>query len=172
MYRMRVVPPPLSVTRPPPSITISGPVSLKTFAGRSSSMTTGSGPQSNVITPPPATASMNASPVQLAGVPSPTTVVGFETFSRPASAGISQCPSGLPAGGPSSKTGGSPPVEPELSEPPELPEPVVELSLPLVLSPPVEPVVPVVSSEPVLPVLPVPAASPLDDPHPEDVDPS
>src|SRR5690606_36055220 len=108
----------------------------------------------------------------LAGVPSPTTVVGFETFSRPASAGISQCPSGLPAGGPSSKTGGSPPVEPELSEPPELPEPVVELSLPLVLSPPVEPVVPVVSSEPVLPVLPVPVASPLDDPHPEDVDPS
>ena len=39
-------------------------------------MVTGSGPQSKVMTPPVATAATNASPVQLAGVPVPTTVVG------------------------------------------------------------------------------------------------
>jgi hypothetical protein len=74
---------------------------LKIFAGRSSVMVTGSGPQENVMTPPFATAAMNASAVQLAAVPLPTTVVGADESSAAASAGTSQCPSGFPAGGPS-----------------------------------------------------------------------
>ena len=83
-------------------MTIFGPVSLKIFAVSSSVMVTGSGPQSNVMTPPCATAATNASPVQLAAVPVPTTVVGLDTSSGCASAGTAQWPSGLPAGGPSS----------------------------------------------------------------------
>ncbi len=103
MYRMRCRPAPLSVTSPLPSMTISGPLSLKIFAVRSRVMVTGSGPQSNVMTPPWATAWTKASPVQLAGVPVPTTVVGRETSARPASAGTEHVASafGLPAGGPS-----------------------------------------------------------------------
>src|SRR5690242_17064299 len=99
---MRVVPPPLSVTLPPPSITMSGPVSLKILAGRSSVIVTGSGPQSNVITPPAATAAMTASPVQLAAVPSPTTVRGLATSASAPAGGTAHIPSGLPAGGPDS----------------------------------------------------------------------
>ncbi|CAM3168638.1 hypothetical protein COSO111634_04580 [Corallococcus soli] len=84
-------------------MTMSGPLSLKTFAVLSSVRVTGSGPQSKVMTPPLATASTKAAPVQLAGVPVPTTVVGLETSARPASAGTLHVASafGLPAGGPS-----------------------------------------------------------------------
>src|SRR6218665_1686 len=103
MYRMRCLPAPLSVTRPLPSMTISGPLSLKIFAVLSSVRVTGSGPQSNVMTPPRATASTKAALVQLAGVPVPTTVVGLEMSARPASTGTAHVASafGLPAGGPS-----------------------------------------------------------------------
>jgi hypothetical protein len=38
------------------------------------------------------------SPVQLAAVPVPTTVVGFDTSSGPAPAGIPQWPLGFPFG--------------------------------------------------------------------------
>src|SRR5262245_48400208 len=64
MYRMRLDPPPLNVTFPPPSMT-TFVVSLKTIAGDESLIVTGSDPQSNVITPPLLTAAMNASAVQL-----------------------------------------------------------------------------------------------------------
>jgi hypothetical protein len=53
----------------------------------------GAGPQSKVMTPPLATAATNASPVQLAGVPVPITVVGDEASSACASGGIVACPS-------------------------------------------------------------------------------
>ena len=101
MYRMRCWPWPSSATLPAPSITIFGPVSLKILAVSVSLIVTGSGPHANVITPPRATAATNAALVQLAAVPSPTTVVGVELSSGAASAGIAQWPSGLPAGGPS-----------------------------------------------------------------------
>jgi hypothetical protein len=97
---MRWLPAPLSVTSPPPSITISGPVSLTIFAVSSSVITTGSGPQSNVMMPPSATAATNAAPVQLAGVPVPTTVRGALTSMGRPSSGTEHVPSGLPAGGP------------------------------------------------------------------------
>ena len=50
------MPPPLSVTLLPPSMTIFGPVSLKILAVGVSVMVTGSGPQSKVMMPPLATA--------------------------------------------------------------------------------------------------------------------
>ena len=104
MYRMRRLPAPLSVMRPPPSITISGPVSLKIFAVSSNVIVNGSGPQSKVMMPPCATACTTASPLQLAGEPSPMTLVGLDTSASPASDGTSHVASalGLPAGGPSS----------------------------------------------------------------------
>src|SRR5258706_14912289 len=97
---MRRAPVPDSVTLPLPSITIRGPVLLTTFAVCSIAIVIGSAPQSNVITPPPATAATTAALVQLAGVPSPITVVGCETSSRSPPAGAAQLPLGLPAGGP------------------------------------------------------------------------
>src|SRR6266513_2069387 len=105
---MRTLLPPLSVTLPPPSMTILGPVSLNTFAVRLRTIVTGAGPQSKVMTPPLATAATKASPVQLAGVPEPTTVRGLEMSSARASAGTAQVPAGLPAGGPSTGIGGIP----------------------------------------------------------------
>jgi hypothetical protein len=69
---MRRLPIPLSVTRPPPSITTRREV-LTTFAVRRISMVTGSGPQANRITPPRRTARTTAAEVQLALDPSPTT---------------------------------------------------------------------------------------------------
>src|SRR5580704_10458208 len=98
---MRTLLPPLRVTLLPPSMTMLGPLSLKIFAVSSRTMVTGSGPQSKVTTPPAATAATTAAEVQLAGVPSPTTVVGFETSSASASGGMGHVPAGLPAGGPS-----------------------------------------------------------------------
>ena len=91
---MRIFPPPLSVTLLPPSMTSFVPLSLKTFAVDVRTIVTGSGPQSKVMTPPFATAATNASPVQLAGVPVPTTVVGDDTSSAWPSAGTAAWPSG------------------------------------------------------------------------------
>ena len=85
---MRPVPPPLSATLLPPSMTSFVPLSLKTFAVDVSTIVVGSAPQSNVMMPPCATAATNASPVQLSGVPLPITVVGDETSSGIASGGI------------------------------------------------------------------------------------
>src|SRR5512137_2129994 len=98
---MRCCPPPLRVISPFPSMTILGPVSLTTLAVPESVIVVGFGPQLKVITPPLATAAMNAAPVQLAGVPVPTTVLGVELSSGPAPAGTAQVASGLgfPAGG-------------------------------------------------------------------------
>ncbi|MBB5959495.1 hypothetical protein FHS29_006116 [Saccharothrix tamanrassetensis] len=71
---------------------------MRTFAVAVIAMVTGSGPQSNVTTPPAATAATTASDVQLAAVPLPTTVVGLELSSGPASGGTSAVPAGFPAG--------------------------------------------------------------------------
>ena len=95
------MPPPLKVTLLPPSITIFGPLSLKIFAVSVIVIVIGAAPQSKVMIPPCATAATKAAPVQLAGVPLPTTWVGFELSSAWASAGTAQAPFGLPAGGPS-----------------------------------------------------------------------
>ncbi len=94
------MPPPLSVTLPPPSMTILGPVSLKTFAvsvERDGHRIGAAVERDDAALGDGAT---NAAPVQLAAVPSPTTVRGLEMSSSRASAGTAQWPSGLPAGGP------------------------------------------------------------------------
>src|SRR5690349_2690665 len=93
---MRRSPPPLSVTRPPPSSTTSGPWSLRTLAVAFMAIVTGAGPQSKVITPPAATAATTAADVQLAGVPLPTTRSGRRVSTARASAGTAASPSGLP----------------------------------------------------------------------------
>src|SRR4029453_5033645 len=98
MYRMRRWPPPLRVTLPPPSITISGPVSLRILAVAVSVIVTGAGPQSNVMIPPAATASTTAPEVQPAGLPSPITWSGCEVSTARASAGTPAPPPGFPAG--------------------------------------------------------------------------
>jgi hypothetical protein len=87
MYRIRRSLRPLRVTRPPPSITISGPVLLTTLAVASISITTGLEPQSKVMTPPWATAFTTAAEVQLAGVPLPMTMSGLAVSSARASGG-------------------------------------------------------------------------------------
>src|SRR4051812_33042006 len=107
---MRAFPPPLSVTLLPPSMT-TGPVLLKTFAVVVSVIVAGAAPQSKVMTPPFATAATNASAVQLAGVPVPTTVRGLVMLSACASAGTGHMPLGLPAGGSVSLAGGGGPPE-------------------------------------------------------------
>ena len=71
IYKMRRTPPPLSVTRPPPSRTTLALV-LRTLAVAVITMVTGRGPQENAITPPAATARTTACDVQLPGVPWPT----------------------------------------------------------------------------------------------------
>src|SRR5690349_12195016 len=93
---MRRLPPPLSVTRPPPSSTTSGPWSLRTLAVAFMAIVTGAGPQSKVITPPAATAVTTAADVQLAGVPLPTTRSGRRVSTARASAGTEAPPPGLP----------------------------------------------------------------------------
>jgi hypothetical protein len=60
-------------------------------------MVTGWAPQLNLITPPFATALTTAADVQLAGVPVPTTRVGFDVSTARASAGTAARPVGLPA---------------------------------------------------------------------------
>jgi hypothetical protein len=82
---------------PPPSSTIAGPLALRTFAVAVIVIVTGSGPQSNVMIPPAATAATTAFDVQLAGVPDPITRVGREVSTARASAGTLAPPEGLPA---------------------------------------------------------------------------
>ena len=94
---MRRCPWPLSVTLPPPSSTIFGPLALRTFAVAAILIVTGAGPQLNVMTPPAATAFTTAAEVQLAGVPVPMVRVGFEVSTARASAGTVALPFGLPA---------------------------------------------------------------------------
>src|SRR4051794_16572042 len=83
---MRRLPPPDRVTRPPPSRTTWWLV-FTTFAVRCIAITTGFGPQSNVVTPPFATARTTFCDVQLAGVPSPMTWSGWDVFAARARAG-------------------------------------------------------------------------------------
>jgi hypothetical protein len=106
MYKMRRWPPPLSVTRPPPSSTTCRLAALRTFAVRVMVITTGSGPQENVMIPPAATAATTASEVQLAGVPSPTLRVGRLVSTGCACAGTGAVPAGLPVDSPA----GAPPA--------------------------------------------------------------
>src|SRR5256885_13368846 len=96
---MRTFPSPLRVTLLPPSMTSLVPLSLKTFAVCARTIVTGSGPQSKVMTPPFATAATNASPVQPAALPVPTTVVGDDTSSAWPSAGGGAWAPGDPARG-------------------------------------------------------------------------
>ena len=98
-YRIRRLPPPLSVTRPPPSSTIRSPVRFRIFAVAVIVMVTGAGPQLNVMIPPAATAFTTAAEVQPRGVPSPTTWSGLLVFTALASAGTTACPAGLPGRG-------------------------------------------------------------------------
>src|SRR6185503_1922813 len=99
MYRMRRLPPPDSVTRPPPSSTMRGPCALRTFAVAFIVMVTAAGPQWKAMTPPAATAFTTASEVQLAGVPLPMTRSGCDVSTGRASAGIEARPFGLPGDG-------------------------------------------------------------------------
>jgi hypothetical protein len=69
-------------------MTIFGPLSLNTLAGLLRVMVAAPGPQSNVMIPPAATAAIKALAVQVSAVPLPTTVVGIDTSSIWASAGI------------------------------------------------------------------------------------
>ena len=71
-YRIRWRPWPLSVTNPPPSITIRR-LGLRTFAVARIEIVTGAAPQEKRITPPARTAATTRAEVQLAGVPWPTT---------------------------------------------------------------------------------------------------
>src|SRR5580658_8919801 len=86
MYRIRRLPPPLSVTSPPPSSTIWWLV-FTTLAVCRMVMVTGSGPQLNVMTPPCATALTTAREVQLAGVPVPMTWLGWLVLTARAAGG-------------------------------------------------------------------------------------
>jgi hypothetical protein len=57
-------------------------------------MVTGALPQLKVMTPPVCTAAVSAAAVQLAAVPVPTTVVGFEVSAAMAAAGTVQAAAG------------------------------------------------------------------------------
>src|SRR5258708_36013010 len=95
MYRIRRLPPPLRVTRPPPSMTIRRWV-LTTFAVAVITMVTGLGPQLNLIIPPLATALTTAADVQLAGLPLPMTWFGCAVLTARAAGGTQAWPFGLP----------------------------------------------------------------------------
>src|SRR4029450_13639853 len=96
---MRRFPPPLSVTRPPPSSTIRGPCALRTLAVGVMAMVTGAGAQLNVMMPPAATALTTAAEVHPAGVPDPMTWSGWLVSTARASAGTAAWPFGLPGRG-------------------------------------------------------------------------
>jgi hypothetical protein len=75
MYRMRLRPSPLRVTRPPPSSNTRALV-FTTLAVAFIRIVTGCGPQEKRMTPPARTAATTAADVQLAAVPWPTTRSG------------------------------------------------------------------------------------------------
>src|ERR1700689_1507780 len=99
MYRIRLSPPPLSVTLPPPSSTTWWLV-FTTLAVAVIVIVTGLGPQSNVMMPPAATALTTAADVQPAGGPSPITGSGGLVLPARPAAGTVVFPFGLPAPGP------------------------------------------------------------------------
>ncbi|MHA6758511.1 hypothetical protein [Streptacidiphilus sp. PAMC 29251] len=70
-----------------------------TLAVASIVITTGSGPQEKVITPPAATAATTAAEVQLPGVPWPTVRVGCVLSTACAAVGTAAPPPGFPAFG-------------------------------------------------------------------------
>ncbi|GIH16938.1 hypothetical protein Raf01_51100 [Rugosimonospora africana] len=70
---------------------------MRTFAVAFIVMVTGACPQEKVMIPPAATAATTAAEVQLAGVPLPTTRVGWVVSTAFASAGTAAWPFGLPA---------------------------------------------------------------------------
>src|SRR5580700_1384561 len=94
MSRIQIAPPPLSVTMPPPSMTIRSPWTM--FAVCVIVIVTGSGPQLKVMTPPMATAWTTAAEVQLAAVPSPMTWSGWAVLTAWPAGGTEAWPSGLP----------------------------------------------------------------------------
>src|SRR5277367_6964002 len=96
MYRIRLSPPPLSVTFPPPSSTTWWLV-LTTLAVAVIVIVTGLGPQSKVMMPPSATACTTAADVQPDGEPSPITWSGWLVSTARPAAGTAAFPSGLPA---------------------------------------------------------------------------
>src|ERR1039458_8872553 len=97
-YRIRRLPPPLSVISPPPSTTTRRRV-LITLAVVVITIVTGLGPQLKAMMPPAATSRTTAAGVQLAGVPLPITWLGcLASTARPA-AGTWKCPLGLPKSG-------------------------------------------------------------------------
>jgi hypothetical protein len=121
-------PPPSSVILLPPSMTTwTGvlPVEIGGLSVDVTEMVRGLGPQLNVMIPPPLTALDSAWNVQLAGVPLPTTVVGWLVSTACASAGnvsVVQEPLGLPATGNVPASLDAPLEEPAPLEPvPELP---------------------------------------------------
>ncbi len=87
MYRIRILPPPLSVTLPPPSSTIWWLV-FTTLAVAVMVIVTGFGPQLNVITPPLATALTTLVDVQPAGLPLPMTIPGLPVSTARAAGGM------------------------------------------------------------------------------------
>src|SRR5262245_20108999 len=93
---MRRLPPPLSVTKPPPSSTSFG-LRFLTLAVAAIVIVTGSVPQLNVTMPPLATALTTAADEQPAGVPVPMTRVGCDVSTAFAAAGTVAWPFGLPA---------------------------------------------------------------------------
>ena len=70
--RIRVRPPPLRVTSPSPSMTVSRAIVISELT----STITGRGPQRKTMFPPRATAATNTRSLQLSGVPVPTTLIG------------------------------------------------------------------------------------------------
>src|SRR5215470_1269765 len=93
--RIRRLPPPLRVTRPPPSSTTRCRV-LGTRAVAVSTIVTGFLPQSNLMIPPLKTARTTAADVQLAGLPSPITWLGWLVLTALPAGGTGKCPWGLP----------------------------------------------------------------------------
>src|SRR5215469_6911360 len=96
--RIRRWPPPLSVTRPPPSSTTRCLV-LDTRAVAVIKIVTGFLPQSNLMIPPLKTARTTAADVQLAGLPSPITWFGWLVLTALPAGGTGKCPWGLPKRG-------------------------------------------------------------------------
>src|SRR5215470_15220647 len=93
--RIRRWPPPLSVTRPPPSSTTRCLV-LGTRAVAVITIVTGLLPQSNLMIPPLKTVRTTAADVQLAGLPSPITWFGWLVLTALPAGGTGKCPCGLP----------------------------------------------------------------------------
>jgi len=145
------------VTSLPPSIV----VSFETGTSAVTVIVTGADPQSNVTTPPPATAAASDFSVQLAAVPVPTTAVGFETST--ALAGRSHVAAGGAGAAPSKP---EPLLEASLApslDPEPDPEPAPELEAPELEAPELEPELDPLDPTP--PASPAPAGDDEPPPH-------